>query len=99
MIFFFLISSVVAGEAKPIGIDLRTLVERKLNPAPGALAISNDEIKEKIKKAVPNKDSQIHLFCQSGRRAGIAEKTLKEMGYKNVKNIKNWQNWNESQKK
>jgi phage shock protein E len=75
---------VIDGNSKII--DVRTEKEYKLGHLKNAINIPYTEIKEKIKEYVWDKEEKIILYCQSGRRAGIAEKILKEMGYKNVIN-------------
>ena len=67
-------------------IDVRTAQEYNEGHLKNAINIPYDEIRDKIKKYVPDKDEKIILYCRSGRRSGIAEKTLKDMGYKNVIN-------------
>jgi phage shock protein E len=75
---------VIDGNSKII--DVRTEKEYKLGHLKNAINIPYTEIKEKIKEYVRDKEEKIILYCRSGRRAGIAEKILKEMGYKNVIN-------------
>ena len=67
-------------------IDVRTKKEFNQGHLTNAINISYKKIKEEIKKYAPNKNQQIILYCRSGRRSGIALKTLKEMGYKNAVN-------------
>ena len=73
-------------ETKPIIIDNRTESEYNSGHIEGAKLIPYDVIADKIKEVAPNKDAQIILYCRSGRRSGIAQQTLKSMGYKNVEN-------------
>lgn len=67
-------------------IDVRTKKEFDQGHLTNAINISYKKIKEEIKKYAPNKNQKIILYCRSGRRSGIALKTLKEMGYKNAVN-------------
>jgi phage shock protein E len=67
-------------------IDVRTEQEYKEGHLKNAINIPYVEIKNKINEYVKNKDQKITLYCRSGRRSGIAEKTLKEMGYTNAIN-------------
>ena len=53
----------------------------------GARNIPNDRISEEIAIAVPDKATQIILYCRSGRRADTALKTMQAMGYENVVNF------------
>jgi phage shock protein E len=67
-------------------IDVRSPEEYKAGHIKNAKNIPVDKIIKDIKTAVPDKEETIVLYCRSGRRSEIAEKTLKEMGYKNVIN-------------
>ena len=67
-------------------IDVRTEQEYKEGHLKNSINIPHVEIKNKINDQVKDKDQKIILYCRSGRRSGIAEKILKEMGYKNVVN-------------
>ena len=67
-------------------IDVRTEQEYKEGHLKNSIHIPLADIKNKINDQVKDKDQKIILYCRSGRRSGIAEKILKEMGYKNVVN-------------
>jgi phage shock protein E len=95
LIFFALMllaGSAIAGDqttaqtAKAICIDVRTAEEYATGFYPGAINISYEVIGEKISAVAPDKSAEIHLYCRSGRRSGIALKTLMDMGYTHVIN-------------
>lgn len=67
-------------------IDVRSPQEYEAGHIKNAKNIPVDKIAEDIKYFVPDKEKTIVVYCRSGRRSTIAEKTLKEMGYKNVIN-------------
>ncbi len=67
-------------------IDVRTAQEFNAGHIKESMHIPYDIITQKITQEVPSKDTQIILYCRSGRRSGIAERALKDMGYKNVEN-------------
>ena len=67
-------------------IDVRTKKEFDQGHLTNAINIPYTEIKKEIKKYAPDLDQKIILYCRSGRRSGIALKTLKELGYKNAVN-------------
>lgn len=81
-----------------VGIDVRSMVERKWNPAPGAIALSNAELSGEIKSKVPNTNTKIKVFCEAGVRAAKAKEILESLGYKNVENIRSWREWNQLKK-
>ncbi len=67
-------------------IDVRSPQEYEAGHLKNAKNIPADKIAEDIKYFVPDKEKTIVIYCRSGRRSAIAEKTLKELGYKNVIN-------------
>ncbi len=71
---------------KPIWIDVRTVQEYESGHLPGARNISFDHIGERISEITTNKNAAIRLYCQSGRRSGVAKQTLEKLGYVNVVN-------------
>lgn len=70
----------------PIWIDVRSASEYASGHLPEASNISHKEIGAKIAQLTSDKDMQIHLYCGSGKRAGIAKQTLTQLGYTNVVN-------------
>ena len=68
-------------------IDVRTEVEWKAGHIKDAILIPYDQIKARIAEVTTNKSAHIALYCRSGRRSGIAIKSLQELGYLNVENL------------
>lgn len=83
-------------EASAVGIDVRSIMELKANPAPKALHIPISEL-SRVTESLEDKDTTIYVFCESGMRAAMAKKLLKAKGYKNTKNISDWRTWNQLQ--
>ncbi|MEZ5585346.1 MAG: rhodanese-like domain-containing protein [Candidatus Competibacteraceae bacterium] len=71
---------------QPLVIDVRTVGEYQDEHVRKAINIPYDEIAARINAFAPDIDTAIVLYCRSGRRAGIAEQTLRQMGYQHVKN-------------
>ena len=67
-------------------IDVRTKEEFKSGHLEKAINIPYTEIEEQIKSITKDNHKNIVVYCKSGRRSGIAQKTLIQMGYKNVVN-------------
>jgi phage shock protein E len=67
-------------------IDVRSPQEYEAGHIKNAKNLPVDKIAEDIKYFVPDKEKTIVLYCRSGKRAGIAESRLKDLGYKNVIN-------------
>lgn len=80
-----------------VAIDVRTTDELKENPSPGALHIPMAEIGTKIDTLDPKK--KYVIFCESGGRAGMVVKKLKDLGFKEVYNLGSWRDWNKLNKK
>ena len=80
------VNNEITSDNKITIIDVRTATEYQDGHLKNAINIPYTEIKERIKEYVTDKEEKIILYCRSGRRSGIAENILKEMGYKNVIN-------------
>jgi phage shock protein E len=68
-------------------VDARTEAEWKAGHIKNAILIPYDQIKARIAEVTTNKSAHIALYCRSGRRSGIAIKSLQELGYLNVENL------------
>jgi phage shock protein E len=68
-------------------VDARTEGEWKAGHIKDAILIPYDQIKTRIVEVTTNKSDHIALYCRSGRRSGIALKSLQELGYRNVENL------------
>lgn len=78
--------TLLAGEDN-VWIDVRTQQECDAGHLEQAALIPHTEIGDKIASVVADKDTPIKLYCRSGGRAGMAKKTLEDMGYTNVENV------------
>ncbi|WP_368737555.1 rhodanese-like domain-containing protein [Oceanospirillum sediminis] len=83
--FALIFSSCVFAETA--WIDVRTDAEYSAGHVDGAIRIPYQDIGSEIGSLFQNKEQEIILYCRSGRRAGVALNTLKEMGYTNVRNV------------
>lgn len=68
-------------------LDVRTNLEYNLGHYPEAVHIPTAELKQKIRKTIPNKNTRILVYCNTGQRSRSAAETLQDMGYKNVRYI------------
>jgi phage shock protein E len=66
--------------------DVRSAEEFLGGHLQDSINIPYTAISEKIGEHVKIKDAKIVLYCGSGKRAGIAQKTLTDMGYTDVTN-------------
>ena len=67
-------------------IDVRTQPEYDAGHIKGAILIPYDVIARQIADHTTDKQQQIVVYCRSGRRSGIAQRQLREMGYEHVEN-------------
>lgn len=72
--------------ADAVWIDVRTLGENQTDNIAGDPLISYTSIVKEVSQLYPDKDTEIHLYCRSGRRAGVALSSLQSAGYNNVSN-------------
>lgn len=85
-LLFILLCSLPAIAADPVIIDVRSESEFNSGHVQGALLMPYDRIGSLIGNQVSDKETDIILYCRSGRRAGIAKKTLESLGYTSVTN-------------
>ncbi|ABR49373.1 Rhodanese domain protein [Alkaliphilus metalliredigens QYMF] len=74
-------------------IDVRTQEEYMQKHIEGSKLIPLNVLESKIKKAVPNKEKKIILYCQTGSRSAAAANMLLNMGYKNVHDLGGINKW------
>ncbi len=67
-------------------LDVRTVQEYQTGRIPGSKNIPLQEIK-RVETVVPDKDTPLFVYCQSGARSRQAVEELQHMGYLRVKNI------------
>jgi molybdopterin/thiamine biosynthesis adenylyltransferase/rhodanese-related sulfurtransferase len=72
------------GEGVAI-VDVRESEEFGAGHLPGAKHVPKSYLESRIEAAVPDRDTQIVLYCQSGNRSAWGARTLEEdLGYKHV---------------
>ena len=70
-----------------IVIDVRSPQEFAEGHIPGAICIPEYNIQREIRNKVPNINSLIIVYCDSGVRSKNAQKRLQKMEYKQVYNL------------
>ncbi|HEY7933078.1 MAG TPA: molybdopterin-synthase adenylyltransferase MoeB [Solirubrobacteraceae bacterium] len=74
-----------ASPAGPVLIDVREVEEFAAGHIPGAKHVPKSYLETRIEMAVPDRDAQVVLYCQSGNRSAWAARTLiEDLGYTNV---------------
>lgn len=77
----------IEAETAPTILDVRTPEEFAAGHVPGAINIPYTELEERYSELETEGSDELVVYCQSGRRAGIAEATLVELGFTNVRDL------------
>jgi rhodanese-related sulfurtransferase len=77
-------------------VDVREESEWAKGHLPGAVHLSKGVIERDIENAIPDKDTEVVLYCGGGFRSALAGDNIQKMGYKNVLSMDGgWRAWNE----
>jgi rhodanese-related sulfurtransferase len=76
--------AMLAGDAKPLLVDVREDQEYAAGHAVGAVHIGKGVIERDIEAKVPDRDTPMVLYCGGGFRSALAADALQTMGYTNV---------------
>ncbi|EDY85770.1 conserved hypothetical protein [gamma proteobacterium HTCC5015] len=82
----WLITASALSYADTIWIDVRTEAEHHIDHIDGDMRITHTQIVSGVEQHFPDRESDIHLYCRSGNRAGKAKAALEEAGYRNISN-------------
>lgn len=74
-------------------LDVRTKEEFDTGHIKNAILLPYDEIHEKAKTEIPDKNGLILIYCRSGNRSKIAAKALVDMGYTNIREFGGISSW------
>ena len=78
-------------------IDVREDHEWEQGHAKGAEHMGKGIIERDIEKTVPDKQTQIILYCGGGYRSALAADALQKMGYASVSSLAGgWKAWKDS---
>ena len=78
-------------------IDVREDNEWEAGHAAGAIHLGKGVIERDIEKTVPDKETELILYCGGGYRSALAVDALQKMGYTNVFSMAGgWKAWKES---
>jgi rhodanese-related sulfurtransferase len=81
-----------SGKAKLI--DVREDSEWAVGHARGAQHLGKGVIERDIEQRVPDKNSELILYCGGGFRSALATDSLQKMGYTNVASMAGgWRGW------
>lgn len=83
----------IANGTAPYILDVRTAEEYASGHVPGAVNIPYDELPARLDE-LPSKSDELLVYCRTGRRAAIAEESLRANGYTRVLELEgHWLAW------
>jgi rhodanese-related sulfurtransferase len=85
--------NIIESDKEYILLDVRTEEEFALEHIKNAINLPDYEIALKFQEILPEKDAQIIVYCQSGRRSVNAAKMLVELGYTSVHDLGGINDW------
>ena len=87
----------LATGERPLLVDTREESEWAAGHAAGAVHLSKGIIERDIEAKVPDKKTQMVLYCGGGFRSALAADALQKMGYANVISLDGgWRAWQQS---
>lgn len=85
------------GEDVPVILDVRSPEEFADGHIPGAINVPYDQIAANLDSLESFLTAEIVVYCRTGRRAGVAEKALREAGFTQVVDLEGHMvSWNEA---
>jgi phage shock protein E len=80
----------------PFIVDVRRADEFAAGHVPGAVNIPHSEIAARLDELRGRRDSEVVVYCESGRRAAIAQGILEKAGFTRVKHLQgDMRSWRE----
>jgi len=74
----------IKSKEKFFFVDVREDDEFRQSHAEGSIHIGKGVIERDIENVIPDKSSEIVLYCGGGFRSALAAEAIMKMGYKNV---------------
>lgn len=68
-------------------IDVRTINESGMEHIPGAINIPLSDLANRLDEIRKQQQKDIILYCESGMRAGMAERVMRKEGIENILNL------------
>jgi phage shock protein E len=88
---------VASPPAGALLLDVRSEKEFSTGHIPNAVLIPYDELASRLAELGSDSDRPVVVYCESGKRAGMAGETLVEAGFTNVSHLEgDMRGWRES---
>jgi molybdopterin/thiamine biosynthesis adenylyltransferase/rhodanese-related sulfurtransferase len=75
------------GSGAPVVLSIVEADEHAQGMVPGAVHIPRSFLELRIERTVPNRETPVVVYCQSGTRSVFAARALTELGYANVRSL------------
>lgn len=79
-----LLEKMTSGDDDLLVLDVRSAQEFAEGHVPGAVNISYDELEARLGELAGERESEVVVYCRSGRRAGIALELLEKAGFERL---------------
>jgi adenylyltransferase/sulfurtransferase len=76
-----------ARAANAVFVDVREADEWEKGHVPDALFIPRGFLELRIEEKVPDKDSEVIVYCAGGTRSALGARALQDLGYTNVRSL------------
>jgi len=87
----------ISDASAPVIFDVRSEKEFASGHVPGAVNLPYDEITDRLAGQTLDPDDEIVVYCESGRRAAVAEEALRHAGFTSVRHLEgDMRGWRES---
>jgi len=74
-------------------VDVRSAEEFSAGHVEGAVNIPHTDVEQRLAEFGEDRAREIVLYCRSGHRSGLAQESLKALGYTRVFNAGGYQEW------
>jgi phage shock protein E len=74
-------------------VDVRSAEEFSAGHVEGAINIPHTDVEQRLADFGEDRAREIVLYCRSGQRSGLAQESLKALGYTRVFNAGGYQDW------
>ena len=88
LLIFTICSCCAKENENAVLLDVRRPEEYQMGHIPGAVLLTNETMTaEKAANLIPSKNTEVFVYCRSGRRSKEASKKLCDYGYEKVVEI------------
>ena len=74
-------------QGSAVFVDVRERDEWEEGAVPGAVHVPRGQLESRIEGLVPDRSTELVLYCSGGSRSAFAAKALGELGYENVSSL------------